>query len=65
MLANTLGGPVLDKTGLDKLYDYTFQWPNSDSSLFASLDQLGLKLETKKEPVEILVVDRAEHPSAN
>jgi uncharacterized protein (TIGR03435 family) len=24
MLANTLGGPVLDKTGLDELYDYTF-----------------------------------------
>jgi uncharacterized protein (TIGR03435 family) len=65
MLANTLGGPVLDKTGLDKLYDFTFQWPNADSSLFASLDQLGLKLETKKEPVEILVMDRAEHPSAN
>jgi uncharacterized protein (TIGR03435 family) len=65
MLANTLGGPVLDKTGLDKLYDFTFQWPNADSSLFASLDQLGLKLETKKEPVEILVLDRAELPSAN
>jgi uncharacterized protein (TIGR03435 family) len=65
MLANTLGGPVVDKTGLDKLYDYTFQWPNADSSLFASVDQLGLKLEAKKEPVEILVMDRAEHPSAN
>jgi uncharacterized protein (TIGR03435 family) len=65
MLANTLGGPVVDKTGLDKLYDYTFQWPNADSSLFASLDELGLKLEAKKEPVEILVMDRAEHPSAN
>jgi uncharacterized protein (TIGR03435 family) len=65
MLANTLGGPVFDKTGLDKLYDYTFQWPNADSSLSASLDQLGLKLETKKEPVEVLMMDRAEHPSAN
>ncbi|HTX39788.1 MAG TPA: TIGR03435 family protein [Bryobacteraceae bacterium] len=65
MLANTLGGPVVDKTGLDKLYDYTFQWPNADSSLFASLEQLGLKLEAKKEPVEVLVMDRAEHPSAN
>jgi uncharacterized protein (TIGR03435 family) len=65
MLANTLGGPVVDKTGLDKLYDHTFQWPNADASLFASLDQLGLKLETKKEPVDVLVMDRAEHPSAN
>jgi uncharacterized protein (TIGR03435 family) len=48
MLANTLGGPVLDKTGLDKLYDFTFQWPNADSSLFASLNQLGLKLERRR-----------------
>lgn len=65
MLANTLGGPVVDKTGLDKLYDYTFQWPDAGSSLFASVDQLGLKLEAKKAPVEVLVMDRAEHPSAN
>ena len=65
MLANTLGSPVVDKTGLDGLYDYTFEWPNAGSSLFASVDQLGLKLEAKKEPVEVLVIDRAEHPSAN
>jgi uncharacterized protein (TIGR03435 family) len=65
MLANTLGSPVVDKTGLDGLYDYTFEWPDAGSSLFASVDQLGLKLEAKKEFVEVLVMDRAEHPSAN
>jgi uncharacterized protein (TIGR03435 family) len=65
MLANTLGNPVVDKTGLDGLYDYTFEWPDAGSSLFASVDQLGLKLEAKKMPVEVLVMDRAEHPSAN
>ncbi len=65
MLANTLGSPVVDKTGLDGFYDYTFEWPDATSSLFASADQLGLKLEAKKEPVEVLVMDRAEHPSAN
>lgn len=65
MLANTLGSPVVDKTGLDGLYDYTFEWPDAGSSLFASVDQLGLKLEAKKVPVELLVMDRAEHPSAN
>jgi len=65
MLANTLGSPVVDKTGLDGLYDYTFEWPDADSSLFASMDQLGLKLEAKKESVEVLVIDRAERPSAN
>jgi uncharacterized protein (TIGR03435 family) len=65
MLANTLGSPVVDKTGLDGLYDYTFEWPDAGSSLFASVDQLGLKLEAKKAPVEVLVMDRAERPSAN
>jgi uncharacterized protein (TIGR03435 family) len=65
MLANTLGSPVVDETGLDGLYDYTFEWPDARSSLFASVDQLGLKLEAKKVLVEVLVMDRAEHPSAN
>ena len=65
MLANTLGSPVVDRTGLDGLYDYTFEWPDAGSSLFASLDQLGLKLEARKVPVEVLVVDHAERPSAN
>ena len=65
MLANTLGSAVVDKTGLDGLYDYTFEWPDAGSSLFASVDQLGLKLEAKKVPVEVLVMDRAERPSAN
>jgi len=65
MLANALGSPVVDKTGLDGLYDYKFEWPDAGSSLFASVDQLGLKLEAKKVPVEVLVMDRAEHPSAN
>jgi len=65
MLANTLGNPVVDQTGLDGLYDYTFVWPDAGSSLFGSVDQLGLKLEAKKIPVEVLVIDRAEHPSAN
>jgi uncharacterized protein (TIGR03435 family) len=65
MLANTLGSPVVDHTGLDGVYDYTVEWPDAGSSLFASVDQLGLKLQAKKEPVEVLVIDRAERPSAN
>ena len=50
---------------LEGLYDYTFEWPGAGSSLFDSVAQLGLKLEAKKEPVEILVIDHAEHRSAN
>jgi len=65
MLANTLGSPVVDQTGLDGLYDYTFEWPGARSSLFAAVDELGLKLEAKKQAVEVLVIDRAKRPSAN
>ena len=65
LLANALGSPVVDQTGLEGLYDYTLEWPDAGSSLFASVDQLGLKLEAKKEPVEVLVIDRAQHPSSN
>jgi uncharacterized protein (TIGR03435 family) len=65
MLANTLGSPVVDHTGLDGLYDYTFDWPGAGSSLFAAVDELGLKLEAKKEPIEVVVIDRATRPSGN
>lgn len=65
MLANTIGSPVVDKTGLTGLYDYSFEWPDSSSSLVDSIAQLGLKLEVKKEPVEVLMIDHAEKPASN
>ncbi len=41
----------------------------SDSSapslLTALREQLGLKLETKKEPVDVIVIDSAELPTPN
>jgi uncharacterized protein (TIGR03435 family) len=71
-LSRFLGRPVADKTGLKGEYDYKLEWesaqqPDSSApSIFSALqDQLGLKLETTRAPVDILVIDGAERPSEN
>ena len=64
-----LDRPVIDQTGLKGNYDFTLEWspdnvPLGDSaapSLFTAVqEQLGLKLDARKAPVEIIVVDSAE-----
>lgn len=69
----------IDKTGFTEKFNVTLEWvpePNSPAvnapteatgpSLAAALqEQLGLKLESAKAPVEVLVVDAVERPSAN
>lgn len=68
-----LGRAVVDKTGLNGLYDFTLQWTPDEAhtdgegaSLFTALqEQLGLKLESTRAPVEILIVDRVERPTEN
>jgi len=69
-LAGRAGRPVIDNTGLPREYDFTVQWSaetdSSGLSPFAALEeQLGLKLNAAKGPVEIIVVDRAEKASVN
>jgi uncharacterized protein (TIGR03435 family) len=55
---------VLDRTGLEGRYDFELQW--SDVSIFTALqEQLGLKLEPTKGPVDVVVIDRVERPTEN
>jgi uncharacterized protein (TIGR03435 family) len=75
MLAYRMKRTVVDKTGLAGEFDFEVKYlddrgaASTDASgpdfLTAMQEQLGLKLESQKGPVEVLVIDRAEKPSAN
>ena len=85
-----VGRPVIDKTGLTGLYDFTLKFspegvripgplgptmslqaaqipgpsadPDAASLSVALQEQLGLKLEASRGPVEVAVIDRLEKP---
>jgi uncharacterized protein (TIGR03435 family) len=69
-LSLVMGRKVLDRTGLTGLYDFTLEYAPDNAvdselpSLVTALqEQLGLKLESSKGPVEVLVIDHAEKPT--
>lgn len=78
-LSNILHYTVTDKTGLTGNYDLELKWTPDDAhppagdapsdaaiSIFTAVqEQLGLKLQATKGPVETLVIDQAEMPTAN
>ena len=43
----------------------TISGGNASPSIFSAVQQLGLRLESAKGPVEVLVIDHVERPSAN
>jgi uncharacterized protein (TIGR03435 family) len=64
VLANPIGQPVVDKTGIPGNYDFKIDYapendPNSTlPTLFTALEeQLGLKLEPQKVPITIVTID--------
>lgn len=63
--APDVGRPVLDKTGMQGVYGFFVQWPADGEFLPAMQEQLGLKLESQKGPVDILIIDHLEKPSSN
>jgi len=70
-LTQSVGRPVIDKTGLTGVYDFSLTWtpevgggdPDTPSLFTAVQEQLGLKLESARGPVEVIVVDRFEKPT--
>ncbi len=72
-----LGRPVVDRTGLNGKYDFVLDYTPEPRPAYATEDsggptfqealkeQLGLKLEAQKGPVEFLVVDHVERPGEN
>ena len=72
-LSGWLRRPVLDQTGLTGSYDFKYQFSNDSPGehpdpvfvLMASVQAIGLKLEAGRGPVETIVIDKAEKPSAN
>jgi uncharacterized protein (TIGR03435 family) len=66
---------VVDKTGLTGRFDFKYEWTNEPpnvnaadgkvSFITALQEQLGLKLETHKAPVDVLVVEEIQRPTAN
>jgi uncharacterized protein (TIGR03435 family) len=72
LLAQLLDRTVRDDTGISGDFDVKLNWDPSQTadmdgpSIFTALqEQLGLKLNAQKGPVEILIIDSAERPSGN
>ena len=76
MIGDQLRHPVVDKTGLTGKYDYTLEFPAMESldvqgdggpSIVTSVqEQLGLKLEPKKVPLKMFIIDHADKtPTSN
>lgn len=57
--------PVLDKTGLRGTYLFALWWDADENFMTVVQEQLGLKFESQKAPVDIFVIDKIEKPDKN
>jgi uncharacterized protein (TIGR03435 family) len=75
VLTQYVGRPVVDRTGLTGNYDYKLKYADDPdpeatvsegASIFTALqEQLGLKLESARVPIDTIVVERVSRPSDN
>jgi uncharacterized protein (TIGR03435 family) len=70
ILTGQVGELVVDQTSLSGEYDFTLEWAPAlnesagGASLFTALvEQLGLRLEAGKRPMDAIVIDRIERPT--
>jgi uncharacterized protein (TIGR03435 family) len=70
IIVNQVQAPVLDDRHLDGLFDIDLQWKldlagvSDAPSIFTTIqEQLGLKLERKRVPTQMLVIDHVERPT--
>jgi uncharacterized protein (TIGR03435 family) len=67
------GRPVLDMTGLTGPFDLDLKWTPDDASapatgaalVTAIQEQLGLRLEPRRAPINVFVIDSVERPTPN
>jgi uncharacterized protein (TIGR03435 family) len=77
-VARQVERPVVNETGIEGGFDFTLEWARerggmraepgdgAGPTIFTALsEQLGLRLESKKVPVEVLIIDKAEKPAEN
>ena len=74
-LTSMVGGPVIDRTGLTGRYDLKLEWsPDGGAaatapelSIFTAIrEQMGLRLESSRVTIDVVVVDRVERtPTEN
>jgi len=67
-------GPIVDMTNLTGFYDFSLEWITVQQSaagvdgpsMFAAVEQLGLKIESRKQSMQVLVIDRVDRmPTEN
>lgn len=77
-LSNVVGRTVVDKTGMQGLYDFALHWSPEETNMAASptndvypsiygalKEQLGLELIDAKGSIDVLVIDHVEMPTSN